>query len=58
MAWPPHASLRQPGYQGEVVFITYDQHALEAFAYRACDYLVKPWKKTACKKRWPGSRAA
>jgi len=35
--------LRQLGYQGEVVFITaYDQHALEAFAYRASDYLVKP----------------
>jgi DNA-binding LytR/AlgR family response regulator len=35
--------LRVQGYAGEIVFVTaYDQYAVQAFAQRAIDYLVKP----------------
>ncbi len=40
-------AMRQQGFGGEMVFVTaYDQYAVQAFAQRAIDYLVKPLEES------------
>jgi DNA-binding LytR/AlgR family response regulator len=39
----------------QIVFATaYDQYAVRAFDVNAVDYLLKPFDRTACSRRWSG----
>ncbi len=40
-------------HKPHIIFATaYDQYALRAFEYNAADYLLKPYSKSGCRKRF------